>query len=194
MHRLYLALPLLAALCACRSDKHHDDYDSNPAASATAPASAAKSDMLEPRTTFSGDDKKFIEKATIGGLYEVQSARIAQLKDVSRATLEFAQMLVNDHAKANRELDFISRSKGVIPPTRVDDSHQDELDELERLDGPEFERAWRSAQARTHDDAIELFERSAKKVDDPELSAFIHRLLPTLREHRQHLMENISSR
>jgi putative membrane protein len=196
MHRLTIALPLLAALCcACHSDNHHDDYRAVYTKTvATTPASAARSDMREPHDTFSSDDRKFIEAAMIGGLFEVQSSRTAQLKDISRAALDFAQMMVDDHGRSNRDLDLIARAKGLIPPMHLDARHQIELEDLQRLDGPVFERAYRASQARAHDDAIELFERSAKKVDDAQLSAFIERLLPTLREHRQHLMENISSR
>ena len=191
MNRLCLVLPLFAALCACRSDGDHSD-DMRPTSNTTN-ASAARSDMREPRTTFSSDDQKFIEKATIGGMFEVQSSRIAQLKSVSRDTLDFAQMMVDDHGLANRDLDFIAREKGMVPPTRLDSEHQKKIDDLQKLDGKEFERAYRSAQAMAHDDAIELFERSLTKVDDAELRAFINRLLPTLREHKQHLMEKISS-
>jgi len=142
-----------------------------------------------PDSKLSADDKKFIEKATIGGMFEVQSSRIAQMKQVSRGTLDFAQMMVDGHGKANRELDRIATEKGFTPPTRVDAAHEKKLVELQKLDGEQFERDYRSAQATAHDDAIELFERYSTKADDTDLRAFITRTLPTLREHKQHLMD-----
>jgi putative membrane protein len=193
MNRFQLVLPLLVSLCACHSDRddHHDMHTST---TSTTNASASRNDMRDTRMAFTSDDKNFVEKAAVAGMFEVQSSRIAQLKNVSRETMDFAQMMIDDHSQANRDLEAIVREKGVVPPTRLDSTHQKKVDDLQQLDGQEFERAYRSEQLAAHDDAIELFERCEKKVDDPTLRSFIQRTLPTLREHKQHLMEKISSK
>lgn len=192
MNRFTLALSLLAPLCACRANDY--DRDEVQMERVATNAATARSDPREPRTSLSSDDKKFIEKAALMGMFEVQSSRVAQLKNISRDTLDFAQMMVDDHGEANRDLDRIATEKGVIPPTRLDSMHERKLDDLKRLDGQEFELAYRDAQVVAHDDAIEHFERNQKEVDDPELRSYIQRVLPTLREHKQHLMEKISSK
>lgn len=190
MNRTTLVIPLLAALCACHSDRH-DRSDSTYRGTNTTNSSMSSKDKtaMKRDTSLSSDDTKFIEKATIGGLFEVQSSRIAQMKKVSRETLDFAQKMVDEHGKANRELDRIATEKGFTPPMRVDASHEKKLDELQKLDGEQFEREYRSMQATAHDDAIELFERYSSKIDDADVRTFIASTLPTLREHKQHLMD-----
>jgi putative membrane protein len=189
MNRAHIVLPLLAALCACQSERH--DREESFAGPATVNASAARSDRTEHRTKLSSDDEKFIEKAALESLFAVQSSRLAQLEDISREALEFAQMMVDDHGC---ELDLIARGKGFVPPTRLDSTHQRELDDLAKLDGLDFERRYRAMQAAAHGDAIDLYERGATKVDDPELRAFIQRNQKKLREHGQQLMKPIRPR
>src|SRR5688572_26584998 len=49
-------------------------------------------------------DKDFMLSAASGGVAEVEMARIALEKSESRAVKDHAQMMINDHTKANDEL------------------------------------------------------------------------------------------
>jgi putative membrane protein len=138
----------------------------------------------------SAEDKKFVENATQGGLFEVRSSRLALEKSVSGPTREFAQMMIDDHGKANRDLDAIVKKKGGRTTDLLDEKHQQMIDKLMTMEGREFEREYHDAQVKGHDEAIRLFERAAKECDDSDLRYFANRLLPTLREHRKHLDEH----
>jgi putative membrane protein len=144
--------------------------------------------MGEPTTkALSADDRKFVTQAAQGGMFEVRSSRLALEKNTSAPTRDFAQMMLDDHGKANRDLERLVSKKGGTLADELDAEHQARIDELSRLEGREFERKYHDAQVKAHDQAIRLFERCSRECDDQDLRAFANRLLPKLRDHRKHL-------
>jgi putative membrane protein len=204
-------LLLSLAITACHTDKSKDgDYWSTQQAKSTptqrqpagqpdqdnskAMAEASKSHNAATDAAMTrgltDNDRKFAMEAAQGGMFEVKSSQLALDKGVSGSTREFAQMMVDDHGKANRDLESLVRKKGGTVPTALDAEHQEKLDALADLNGKEFERKYHEEQVKGHDDTIALFERYAKNADDADIRAFANRLLPTLRTHRKHLDEH----
>lgn len=132
------------------------------------------------------DDREFMEKAAQLGLAEVEASQLAASKASSQQVRNFAKQMVEDHTKANRELQQIASKKGVKLPTATDDDHQDKLKELKKLSGAKFDEAYMAnAGVKDHDRTIDLYEDAQKDVKDPELKAFIARTLPVLKQHHQ---------
>lgn len=151
---------------------------------------ATNAAMKDSTRALSDNDRRFVSEASQGGMFEVKSSQLAIDKGVSGPTREFAQMMVDDHGKANRDLESLVRKKGGTISSTLDAEHQEMLDALAALNGKEFERKFHDDQVKGHDDAIALFERYSKNADDPDIKAFANRLLPTLRAHRKHLDEH----
>lgn len=207
MNHRYLLLLAGIALCACRSDRDYDradnDYDTDSdrraAASYEAGHTKTKKNLDDDAArlkeasvkagyeSLSADDRNFVGTAAPAGLWEVESSRLALTKNISDQHREFAQRMIDDHGKANRELADLVRKKGGAVPLALDGEHQRMLDELRDLDGAEFERRYHDMQVKAHDGAIELFQNAASTCDDAELREFIAATLPTLKEHRRHL-------
>jgi len=147
--------------------------------------------MKEPSSrALTDNDRRFVTEASQGGMFEVKSSQLAIDKGASGPTREFAQMMIDDHGKANRDLESLVRKKGGTVSSTLDADHQEKLDTLASLNGKEFERKYHDEQVKGHDDTIALFERYSKNADDPDIKAFANRLLPTLRTHRKHLDEH----
>ena len=134
-------------------------------------------------------DNRFIENAIRGGMFEIRSSRLALQKVMSGPTRDFAEMMVEDHDKANRELEDWARTLGGTIPTTLDAAQQEQLDQLAKLEGKEFERAYHEAQVKAHDGAINLFEKAAKDCESNALKTYATTTLTTLREHRRKLDE-----
>jgi putative membrane protein len=169
------------------------DQDNSKVMAETAKTHNAATDaaMKEPSTrALTDNDRRFVTEASQGGMFEVKSSQLAIDKGASGATREFAQMMIDDHGKANRDLESLVRKKGGTVSSTPDAEHQEKLDTLAALSGKEFERKFHEEQVKGHDDAIALFERYSKNADDPDIKAFANRLLPTLRTHRKHLDEH----
>jgi putative membrane protein len=136
---------------------------------------------------FSGEDREFVTKAAQGGMFEVESSRLALRKNVSDPYREFAQKMVEDHGKSNDELAEIVRRKGGTLPGGMTRDDERELEELRKLDGPEFEQRYMQAQIKAHDQAISTFQNASQELHDNDLKTFANQTLGTLRQHREHL-------
>jgi putative membrane protein len=200
MNSRTLAL-LTLALCACRGNSHDEDADyvsssgaragessgvhATEAGGKSTGVSASTASAAPPAVT--AGDREFVEKAAVGGRFEVESSELALSKGVSGSLRDFAEMMVADHSKANAELTQLAKSKALQPPAKLDAKHQQDLDKLSALSGEEFERTYREMQTQAHEDAIRLFEKATAECKDADLREFAQRTLPTLRKHREHI-------
>jgi putative membrane protein len=183
------------ALCGCRTDRDAGVDDASHAGqphpdtqATTKPASSPASDRT---ASLSAEDKKFVEKAAIGGLFEVESSKLALEKTESRKLREFAEMMVADHGDANRKLSDLARRKGTSVPSSLDSDHKRMMDELRDQNGKEFDARYHEQQVKAHDGAIKLFESAARNCDDADLRDLASKTLPVLRKHREMLDEKM---
>jgi putative membrane protein len=132
-------------------------------------------------------DQKFVQQAAYCSLFEIQSSQLVLEKSSSDPHRRFAQTMVDDHGRSNKELADLVRLKGGDVPSTLDSAHQRMLDDLSKLDATQLDTAYRDAQVTVHDEAIRLFDGASSSVDDPELLDFAQRALPSLRDHRREL-------
>src|SRR5437763_1258268 len=93
----------------------------------------------------SGTDKKFMFKASQGGIAEVKLGELAQRNASSGKVKDFASRMVTDHSKANDELKELARNKGVALASDMDYMGKQTWSRLSRLHGPAFDRAYTQA-------------------------------------------------
>jgi putative membrane protein len=199
-----LVLVLALATCACRSDRNRYEDDEWSAsrgrtetetrmdaerttAGSTAREAAHQAQNESARRSLSANDRDFVAKAAVGGMFEVQSSELALQKNVSAEHREFAQMMIEDHGRANRKLEELAQDKGLTLPATLDRGHQDKLEQLRAAEAREFERLYHEMQVEAHDQAIEMSERCSRECEDREIRAFAADTLPKLREHRRQL-------
>jgi len=65
------------------------------------------------------DGSKFAVSAADAGLMEVQLATLALSKATSGKVKEFAQMMLDDHTKANEELKALAQKKNITLPSSL---------------------------------------------------------------------------
>ena len=125
----------------------------------------------------------FVKKAAMDGMTEVEAGKVALSKSQDPAIRSFAERMVADHGKANKELTSIAERKGLNPPKQLDADHKQMLDTLKGKSGKEFDQAYAEHMNMDHSKAVALFE-SAAKSDDADLAQFATKTLPTLKEHK----------
>jgi putative membrane protein len=130
-------------------------------------------------------DQQFVTKASAASLAEVNLGNLAVRNAANADVKKFAQTMVDDHTKANQELNAIADKNRLIPAPREDDAHRMLGDRLARLSGANFDREYISAMVKDHDEAVPLFEREAKDGQNKELKEFASKTLPTLKHHRE---------
>jgi len=131
----------------------------------------------------SSSDQQFVTKAGEGGLAEVNLGNLAAKRASDSAVKKFAEHMVKDHTKANKELDSLGDSRKFTLPKTMDAEHKKMMDKLGKLSGAEFDRAYMEGQVKDHEETVALFEKEAKNGKDEELRGWAKKTLPTLRMH-----------
>ena len=144
----------------------------------------------DPMTSASGGnlasgDRSFVEKATIGGMTEIQASKLAQEKGSAPAVKEYAQHMITEHTEAAAELTKIASAKSVTPPGTLDSAHKKDVDKLSKLSGADFDKAYVKQMVADHKTTVSLFEKESKSGKDADLQAFAGKTLPKLQEHLQ---------
>lgn len=148
-------------------------------------ASPAASNMANTMADTSGpmSETDFMKEAAIGGMAEVEAGRLAVTKATSPDVKKFAQMMVEDHSKANNELKALAAKKNVAAPTALDANKQSMMDELRGLSGADFDNTYIEGMVGDHEKTVATFERESQNASDPDIKAFAAKTLPTLRKH-----------
>lgn len=129
-------------------------------------------------------DRKFIEEAAGAGMFEVQVGQLAGTKAQDPNVKKFADMLVDQHQKANDELTKIANAKGVELPAAPPRALRKDIDQLGKKQGQEFDTDFvKNVGIKAHEKDIKLFEKAGKDLKDPDLKAFAAKTLPVLKEH-----------
>ena len=133
----------------------------------------------------------FVTKAAIGGMFEVDSSKIAEPKASNADVQGFAKTMIDDHGAANAKLKTIAGELKLQVPAELDAKHKADLETLntanEPVDGPYVEM-----QRAAHAEAVTLFESYAKEGDNASLKTFAAETLPTLKMH-QEMVEKLAT-
>lgn len=127
--------------------------------------------------------QKFLHEAAIGGMAEVELGKLAQENASNAAVKAFATQMVDDHGKANRDLETLAQQEKVTLPTQLDAKHTALRDRLANLSGAQFDRAYMTEMVRDHEKDVAEFEKAAQSSSDPEVKAFAAKTLPVLQGH-----------
>ncbi len=129
-------------------------------------------------------DRKFIEEAAAGGMFEVQAGQLAATRATAPAVKNYAQMLVEHHSAANNALVQIANARRVELPAAPPRAKRREIEKLAGKKGEEFDRDYvRNVGIKAHEEDIKAFQKASKDVKDPQLKAWVDQTLPTLQQH-----------
>lgn len=133
--------------------------------------------------TLSTSDAAFMTTAARGGMAEVQLGQLAQRNGRSAAVKRFGQRMVTEHGQANQALMALAQQKQIAPPDGVGAHHQQTYDDLARMRGSAFDRAYAEAMVQNHQQDLEAYRLEAQNGTDPDVKAFAARHVPILEEH-----------
>ncbi|MBZ9742583.1 MULTISPECIES: DUF4142 domain-containing protein [unclassified Mesorhizobium] len=133
----------------------------------------------------------FVDKAAAGGMFEVESSKIAEGRAQDQGVKDFAQKMVADHGAANAKLETIAGEQKLKVPTATDAKHKSDLDALQSAKDP-VDASYVQMQRDAHADAVKLFDGYAKDGDNAQLKTFAQETLPTLKMH-QDMIEKIAA-
>lgn len=131
------------------------------------------------------DAAEFAVEAADAGLLEVQLGTLALTKASSPEVKKFAQMMVNDHTKANNELKTLAQQKNITLPATLGNEHQRKFDNFKDKTGADFDKDYMDLMVKEHKEAIDEFEDEAEDGKDADLKSWTSSKLSALRNHLQ---------
>lgn len=129
------------------------------------------------------DAGDFVEEATAKGIAEIEAGKLALETSQNSQVQKFAEMMIEDHTKANQKLRELAQQKNLEVADDATLMDQGKVMIMEMRDGDGFNSHYASNQVNAHEQTIELFETAEKELTDAELREFAKDTLPKLREH-----------
>jgi putative membrane protein len=131
----------------------------------------------------SPSDKTFVKKAAEGGIAEVELGKLATEKAASQDVKRFGQRMIDDHSKANDELQQVAQTQGITLPTQPSPAEKDEKERLSKLSGQQFDKVYMATMLKDHRKDIAEFRQEGKSGRDTAIKDFAKQTLPTLESH-----------
>lgn len=188
MKKLSFAMLIALAAFAFQSCGGHKDAKENAdsmnmAKDTTKMDSTKKDTMAKTPMAVNTDDSKFATDAANAGLAEVALGKLAETKSTNAQVKNFAEMMVKDHGKANDELMAIAKQKNITLPAAPDAEHQKKMDDLSKLSGKDFDKAYVDAMVDGHKKVLDMMKMGADKCADSDLKAFAAKTAPVVQMH-----------
>jgi putative membrane protein len=133
--------------------------------------------------TLSDYDKQFLQQAADGGLAEVELGQLAVQKAASDDVKKFGQRMVDDHSKANQQLQQIASSNGVQLPQQPSAGYGNTKQMLSGLSGQAFDIFYLNIMLKDHNDDVAAFTRENLISQNPAVKSFASSTLPVLQDH-----------
>jgi len=134
-------------------------------------------------------DKNFLKRAEEDNIKEENLGRIVVQKTQNSDIRAYAQMLVEDHTKALKDLVDLMNQKGMRQPRSLPKLQHEALSKLRGLSGPAFDREVTNHMVEDHQMAVAEFRQEANVAQDNDVKNYASHMLPTLQKHLQRAQE-----
>jgi putative membrane protein len=131
----------------------------------------------------------FATMAASSDLFEIQSSEMALQKAESAEVKEFAQMMIDDHSKASKELMAAAQQDGAAVPEAMTDKHAAQVETLKGASGATFDASYIGAQVAGHQEALNLMTSYAEAGDSAALKAHAEKTAPVIQMHLEHVQK-----
>lgn len=135
--------------------------------------------------TLTKKDVKFMNEASEGGMLEVRLGELSQMNAATPEVKSAGRTMVTDHSKANEELRSLASGKNVLLQENLTPKKQKKYDELAKLTGKNFDKAYAKYMVKDHKKDIAEFKKEAKSADDPAVKSWAQGKVATLEAHLQ---------
>ena len=179
MKKVIFAVSLFAAVSFIVSCNQSGSTDSTTIAK-DANAQKIDSNLINDSIT---RDTKFAVAVANGGMAEVQISQLALSKSANYDVKQLAQMMVEDHTKANQALKELAAKKNITLPATISDEKQKKYDKLASESGSDFDKDYADCMVDDHTSTIDLFKKEANNGNDSDIKAWATAIIPTLEHH-----------
>jgi putative membrane protein len=146
-----------------------------------------------PQRATQQDDQEFIKAASAGNNFEIQPSQYVQQRSQDQEVKELAQKLAEDHQQAQQQLREVAQQSGVTLEDRLMPAQQAKLEEFQKKQGPELDRAFIFCNVGDHHKGIMEYSWAARNAQNSQLKQYCEQTLPHLQEHLRRVDQVASS-
>lgn len=129
------------------------------------------------------DPASFANEAAAANAYEIEASQIALRRTQSTKVKTFAETIINDHRRAQKELQDAAKSDQVSLSAELSTQQRQTLAALEQAQESDFDNAYLSAQMKAHDQGIRLLGSYSDSGPPGGLKTYATAHYPILRTH-----------
>jgi len=135
-------------------------------------------------STFSRADNKILMDLAQANMVEIESGRLAQTRSQSEQVKNFAQRMIDDHTKAQAEVQQLADARNIALPKKLGLMNRARVNRLGGLSGEAFDRAYMErAAVAEHKKTHDMLRQAETRAKDPELKDLVARTLPIVDQH-----------
>jgi putative membrane protein len=137
--------------------------------------------VLWASAAFAGDvsaEVDFLTRASNSNLFAIAESRLALDRSRAPQLKIFARRLVEDHGRAQAELQTAAEGSGAAVPRTLDHEHQTRLKALRGRSGADFDKAYIADQGENHSNALTLYGDYMLWGEYEKLHALAIRMIP----------------
>jgi putative membrane protein len=136
---------------------------------------------------------KFVERAAIGDMYEIEAARLALRRSTSPEILTVAMQMLADHTTSKHQLGAaleMNETRDVPdPPLELDARHRTMIEHLDAAPGDAFDSTYIDQQVLAHEETLTLLTHYRDKGDNPQLRSYAAGSAPVVERHLHHVKQ-----
>jgi len=127
------------------------------------------------------------------GMGEILLSKLALQKTSDAEVRQYAQRMINDHTRANTQVEQLAQKKNIALPHEVPAEQVRAYIRLSQLSGQAFDKAYMGNNVNVHEKDVASFKVHAQNENDADIRAFAVETLPVLTTHLEQA-QKINSR
>ena len=129
--------------------------------------------------------QEFADKAAKSDAFEIAAGKLAKTNADSADVKKFAATMIEAHTGSTAKIKAAAAkaTPEIKPDPTLTSDQQSKLDDLGKLKGADFDKAYVDGQISAHEDALSLMKTYADKGDTPSLKTTAGDIAPVVQKH-----------
>ena len=130
------------------------------------------------------DTQTFLTIAAEEQQVAIALGQLAAQRAKNEQVKEFGSKMVEEHKKVRREAEELASKHKVTMPTKLTPEDKQKVEEISKLAGHEFDRAYMNFMLQNHETTLEEYQQHINTMRYPDLREYFTSTLPMLKAHR----------
>jgi len=184
------AMALAVSACGPKAEQTADSAANTAETAADAAGAMASNAMVDVKQALSAtpNAQEFANRAAKSDAYEIAAAKLAATNASSQAVKDFAAEMISAHTESTAKIKAATAqtSPVIVPDATLTADQQDDLAELAKKKGAEFDEDYIDDQVDAHQDALALMRDYAEHGETASLKAAAGEIAPVVQKHLDH--------